>query len=103
MVIEKDIIEEKDLDLENPELKEEVKPDSVIKDFLVSYTGEKLQPENNEITVGMIVETVGDEFPEFLMAVAEENFIRGYHQAIHDVDEGRKVLEKQESAEKDEE
>ena len=37
----------------------------------------------------MIVETMATEFPEFLMAVAEENWIRGYHQALDDVDAGQ--------------
>ena len=93
-------VNEKDLNLENPDLEKEVKPDTVVKDFLVTYAGEKLKPENNEVTVDMIIETVAEEFPEFLMAVAEENWIRGYQQAITDVDEGQKILEKQE--EKDE-
>ena len=95
--------EENQLDLENPDLEMTVEKDSMVKDFLVSYTGQKLKPENNEVTVGMIVETIGEEFPEFLLAVAEENWIRGYHQALSDVDEGRKVLEKQEPEEKNEE
>ena len=29
---------------------------------------------------------MAQEFPEFLMAIAEENWIRGYHQAPTDVD-----------------
>jgi hypothetical protein len=32
---------------------------------------------------------MAEEFPEFLMVVAEENWIRGYHQALEDVDSGR--------------
>jgi hypothetical protein len=32
------------------------------------------------------------EFPEFLMKVAEENWILGYQQAINDVDEGESML-----------
>jgi hypothetical protein len=34
----------------------------------------------------MIVETLAQEFPEFLMVVAEENWLRGYHQALTDVE-----------------
>jgi len=37
----------------------------------------------------MIVETMADEFPEFLMVIAEENWIRGYHQALEDINLGR--------------
>ena len=41
----------------------------------------------------MIVNTVADEFPEFLLAVAEENWIRGYEQALTDVDVGKNIAE----------
>jgi len=40
------------------------------------------------VTVEMIVELMAKEFPEFLMAVAEENFIRGYRQAFIDTETG---------------
>ena len=60
---------------------------------MVNYVGEKSDPENGEVTVAMIVETMAVEFPEFLMAVAEENWVRGYHQALDDVDAGRNILE----------
>ena len=43
----------------------------------------------------MIVETMATEFPEFLMAVAEENWIRGYHQALNDVDTGHKMAQEE--------
>ena len=39
----------------------------------------------------MIVDTMANEFPEFLMAVAEENWVRGYHQALNDVTEGERI------------
>jgi hypothetical protein len=32
------------------------------------------------------VDVLAKDFPEFLMVVAEENFIRGYQQAITDVE-----------------
>ena len=78
-----------DMDLgENPTLKEEVESTNDLKNFLVGYTGDKLKPKDNRVTVEMLVETMAEDFPEFLMAVAEENYIRGYHQALTDVDEG---------------
>ena len=86
--IEEEVIKEEDLDLENPDLKKEAIADTAVKQFLVNYTGDKVQPEDEKVTVGMIVETVAEEFPEFLMAVAEENWVRGYHQALTDVDVG---------------
>ena len=61
-----------------------------LKDILVEYVGSATDAE--EVTAEMIIETMAKEFPEFLMAVAEENWIRGYQQAIHDVDQGQKML-----------
>ena len=74
-------------------LKEVVNTTTELKKWLVNYVGEKHDPENGEVTVEMIVETMAIEFPEFLMAIAEENWVRGYHQALDDVDAGRSVLE----------
>jgi|10_taG_2_1085330.scaffolds.fasta_scaffold66093_2 hypothetical protein len=89
-----EIVNAKDV-FNNPELKEAVEPDSELKKWLLEYVGEKTNPENDEITVENIVEIMASEFPEFLMAVAEENWIRGYHQALHDVDEGAKLREQE--------
>ena len=62
-----------------------VTSDTGLKDLVVSYIGEKLVgPE--DITVDMAVEVFMEEFPEFLLAVAEENFLRGYEQALTDVE-----------------
>ena len=43
----------------------------------------------------MIVEVMAKEFPEFLLALAEENWVRGYHQAITDMETGRKLYEEE--------
>ena len=69
---------------ENPELEEVVEEDNELKSWLVQYVGEKHSPEDGNVTVNMIVETLAEEFPEFVMAVAGENFLRGYHQALCD-------------------
>ena len=84
---------------ENNDLLENVEKDSPVKEWLVDYVGEKNQPEDNQVTVEMIVETMATEFPEFLMAVAEENWIRGYHQALNDVDVGQKMAQEEALAE----
>jgi hypothetical protein len=76
-------------------LKETVETDTEMKNWLVNYVGERHDPDSGEVTVEMIVETMATEFPEFLMVIAEENWIRGYHQALDDVDAGQKVLEEQ--------
>tara|TARA_R100000008_G_C3578039_1_gene166527 strand:+ start:1067 stop:1363 length:297 start_codon:yes stop_codon:yes gene_type:complete len=68
----------------NPLLTTTVDGDSEIKQFLVNYTGEKYQPEDEQVTVHMIAEAVAAEFPEFLFAIAEENFLRGYQLGLED-------------------
>ena len=70
----------------NPELTEVVQVDNALKDFIVEYTGEELNPENGEVTVEMVVEVLASHFPEVVFALAEENFIRGYQQAMTDLE-----------------
>ena len=69
-------------------LEETVQAENPMKEWLVQYVGEKYNPDNKEITVQMIVNAMADEFPEFVLALAQENFIRGYQQALYDVDYG---------------
>ena len=65
-------------------LEEAVSANTDLKEQVVNYIGNRLAgPEN--ITVDMAVEVFAAEFPEFLLAVAEENFLRGYEQALVDV------------------
>jgi len=58
--------------------------DTELKEIVVAYVGSKADKE--EVTVEMIVEAMAEEFPEFLLAIAEENWIRGYKQALDDVE-----------------
>jgi len=83
---------------ENPDLEEVVTTESPLKEMVVNYIGEKLQPSDDEVTVQMIVEVFAMEFPEFLMVVAEENWIRGYHQAFADIEEGEKLIKENEDS-----
>jgi hypothetical protein len=59
-----------------------------LKQMLLEYVGNKYAtPEDEgefEVTVQMIVETLAHEFPEFVMIMAEENWVRGYQQGIDD-------------------
>ena len=75
---------------ENPILTEEVVPDSPLKEYLINYVGEKFNPDDGSVTVEMIVETMAAEFPDFLMAIAEENFLRGYSTGLEDAYEAFK-------------
>ena len=38
---------------------------------------------------------MAEEFPDFLLLVAEENWIRGYEQALNDVEEGERLVKEQ--------
>ncbi|QDP63294.1 MAG: hypothetical protein GOVbin703_41 [Prokaryotic dsDNA virus sp.] len=71
------------------------KNESDLKLWLVNYVGEKENPDNGDVTVHHIVNVMANEFPEFLMAVAEENWIRGYEQALNDVEMGEKLANEQ--------
>jgi hypothetical protein len=64
--------------------KKVIRKDSPLKKWLVTYVGKLLKPENNLVTTEMIVSVLSEEFPEFLLLIAEENFIRGYKQATND-------------------
>ena len=73
----------------NESLKSEAGSETPIKKFLVNYVGSN-NPNVSEdnVTVENIIETFSEEFPEFVLALAEENWVRGYHQALIDVDLG---------------
>jgi deoxyhypusine synthase len=72
-----------------------VSPENELKTMLVNYVGEKQTPDNEGVTVEMIVDQLANEFPEFVLAVAEENFVRGYQQALTDVEVGLKAWEEE--------
>tara|TARA_Y100000034_G_C6892725_1_gene411009 strand:- start:1111 stop:1413 length:303 start_codon:yes stop_codon:yes gene_type:complete len=67
---------------QNPMLAKSVEGDSELKGMLVEYVGTKL--DNEEVTVNMIAEVLALEFPEFVFAMAEENFLRGYQLGLDD-------------------
>jgi hypothetical protein len=72
-----------------------VEKENELKTFLIEYVGDKEKPEDNEVTVEMIVNTMAKEFPEFVLTVAEENWIRGYQQAMIDVEVGERLIEEE--------
>ena len=73
---------------ENLDLTKEITPENPMKSWLVQYVGEKMTPEDGSVNTFMIVEAMAQEFPEFVLVLAEENFIRGYKQALYDIDYG---------------
>ncbi len=72
--------------IENPNLLKKINPkESKLKTIIVEYVGESLNPEKDEITTQQIIEVFADEFPEFLLSIAEENWINGYTHALKDL------------------
>ena len=59
--------------MQNEQLKQAVESENDIKNMIVEYVGEKL--------------------PEFVLAIAEENWVRGYQQGLSDVEDGQKLVE----------
>ena len=64
---------------------------SPLKDIIIEYVGNKLSPDNNDVTVEMVVQVLAEEFPEVVFSLAEENWIRGYEQGLEDL----KAIEEQ--------
>ncbi len=71
-------------DFENPQKNTEVVGDSELKKWLVEYVGNRMAGDKY-VTTEMIVNIFAHEFPEFLLVIAEENFMRGYEQALIDI------------------
>ena len=76
------------MNIENETIKSLVAIDSPLKQMLVDYVGKRYVKEEEEfdVTVGMIAETLATEFPEFMLVIAEENWIRGYKQGLDDAE-----------------
>jgi len=70
---------------QSPELEKIIDESTGLKQLIVNYVGTRLLAEE-EVTVDMAVQVFSAEFPEFLMAIAEENFLRGYEQALIDIE-----------------
>ena len=72
----------------NPAAVKEVELDNPMKEWFVAYIGEKYKPEGGVVTVELAVRAMAEEFPEFLMVLAEENWLRGYKQGVDDAEAG---------------
>jgi molybdopterin converting factor small subunit len=79
--------------MKNTDLSKPVAPEETeLKEIIINYVGKKLNPDNNDVTVEDIINVFAEQFPEFLLALAEENWINGYTQALNDI----KYVEKNE-------
>jgi hypothetical protein len=68
----------------NPDLWIPINPSNELQNMLIEYVGNKNNPENGEVNINMIAETLALDFPEFAFAYAEENFLRGYQMGLED-------------------
>ena len=76
----------------SPEMTATVEKENPMKEWLVEYVGGILNPADGNVTTEMIIHAMSIEFPEFLLALAEENWMRGYAQALHDAEKGLDLL-----------
>ena len=67
-------------------LDKEVKTESELKELIVNYVGNKLKPESDKITVEQTIKVFAEEFPEFVLVIAEEYWVSGYTQALRDAE-----------------
>ena len=88
-----------DLSIEN----ERANPDNSLKEYIINYVGEKKNPEDEQVTVGMIVDVLSEDFPELVLCLSEENWIRGYQQGLTDVQEGERLYHEELSRKQTEE
>ena len=73
--------------MKNPDLLKEVVPtESELKNLIVDFVGNTINPENDEVTVENIIHVFAEQFPELLLVLAEENWINGYTQALNDTE-----------------
>ncbi len=87
-------------------------PDTELKTWLVEKAGESYEKErkkaegeigqeiewNGDVTVEIITEYMASQFPELVLAIAEENFIRGYRQGLLDIETSERNKNEQKQA-----
>lgn len=69
----KDWVEKNNINYEIKDL-----PENSLRYKILEYIG--LKNDTQDVTLEMMFEVLKDEIPEFILAIAEENFIRGYNQ-----------------------
>ena len=94
-----DIDFKKDLSIEN----NQPTSDNDLKEYIINYVGEKKDPEDEQVTIGMIIDVLSKDFPELILCLSEENWIRGYQQGLTDVQEGERLYHEELSRKQTEE
>jgi len=55
-----------------------------VQEDLVRHVENKINVHKDQITIGQVIGILASEFPEIVIAIAEENWIRGYKQGLDD-------------------
>ena len=71
---------------ENGDLAKKIEESTDLKSLIVNYVGNTLEPENQEVTLEMVIGVFAAQFPEFMLTIAEENWLRGYKMGLEDAD-----------------
>ena len=94
---------QKDISENMTTLNDTVENNNELMDYIINYVGQETQPENDEVTIGMVIDVLAEKFPQLVLCLSEEKWVRGYQQALTDVQEGERIFnegvpeEKQES------
>ena len=55
-----------------------------LQEDLVRHVGNRINQQENQVTIGQVIGVLASEFPELVITIAEENWIRGYKQGLED-------------------
>jgi hypothetical protein len=55
-----------------------------LQEDLVRHVGNRIDVHKDQVTIGQVIGILASEFPELVITIAEENWIRGYKQGLDD-------------------
>ena len=55
-----------------------------LQEDLVRHVGSRINQQEDQVTIGQVIGILASEFPELVITIAEENWIRGYKQGLED-------------------
>lgn len=79
-------------DSEMSTLQDKVQNDNELKNYIINYTGRKKDPDDEQVTLEMVIDVLAEDFPELVLCMSEENWVRGYQQALTDVQDGERLI-----------
>ena len=83
----------------NEDLESQVSPETPLMEMIVQYIGCKYEPVDERVNLEMIISTLAEECPVLVLALSEENFMRGYEQALSDLEAMRNTVNPEEQSE----